>query len=601
MIRPRLRLYVCASAVAVSLGGAVLTQAAGPGEFISNLWNRKPAPKKEVVRNLNPFKWLNRGKSDSTVRRVKVSDGGQSVVSQRPELVSDPFLTERLERPNAPATSGSKGVIVRPQTQQRPMTNQTVDLEPALRNRKSRGSADSVDRARATEEVAARASSRAATVVQQPLPEVRTAPQKTPGNGKFVNGFDSEFQKLFKEVIEESRQSKAKATTPRLPDQVVADFKPPGAPSLPEVVTTNPDDLRKDFAEFAQERKNSEVDQLIEASRRQMDSSILARRAADDRRSRQSTPGQADSGGSVSERSVSERSVSGRPVSGPTNNSQIGLSAVSHSDSNDAATSSTSESRYPPQTVTQLVVPSSMVPERQLFSTSDQWMNRGDLQRQAAADNAPAPDLQPVVRVIPGHRGAGVVIESGQWSPLQPRVSSNVAPTRSVPDTSQFRRLSFEGADASPQSGAVQVISDGSEGQATLSTNSPHAGQSTMMIPESSGDVALSVPSSLTADTDSVDELAMIIPDSRTGQSLDAAKLGAAFDAAPAPPRISEPVFEWPDETEVAADAASGGFSWGATMFFLTLVGGAIGLFFRRKAQGGAFGITGTGTESEIS
>ena len=41
----------------------------------------------------------------------------------------------------------------------------------------------------------------------------------------------------------------------------------------------------------------------------------------------------------------------------------------------------------------------------------------------------------------------------------------------------------------------------------------------------------------------------MIIPDSRTGQSLDAANLGAAFATAPAPPQISEFDFDWPDET----------------------------------------------------
>ncbi|MFT5324080.1 MAG: hypothetical protein ACI8P0_001940 [Planctomycetaceae bacterium] len=596
MIRPRLRLYVCASAVAVTLSGAVLTQAAGPGEFISNLWNRKPAPKKEVARSLNPFKWLSREKSDSTVRRVEVSDGGESVVSQRPELVRDPFLTERLPRTDTPGAPGSKGVIVRPQPRQRPVTNQTVDLESALRERKSSGSADNVGRRGIAGAPTADASNRATAVAQQPLPEVKTAPQRPTGNGQFVNGFDSEFQKLFKEVIEESRQSKAKAATPRLPDEAVADFKPPGAASLPEVVTTDTDYLKNDFAEIAKERGSSNVDQLIEQSRRQMDSSLLARRASDDRSSRQSTPG----------RSVSE----------PANDSSTGLSAVSHSDSNSGAATTSpvattgSESQFmlqmlpdrtPPQTVNDLVVPSSKVPERQLFTDSDGWMNRGDLERPAAPQNAPAPDLQPVVRVVPGHRGAGVVIESGQWSPVQPRVSSNVAPARSVPDTSQFRRLSFEGANASAPGGAVQAISDGSQDQASLSTNSPHAGQSTMMIPASSDDTVSSVPSSLTADTDSSDELAMIIPDSRTGQSLDAAKLGAAFDAAPAPPRISEPVFEWPDETEVAAEAASGGFSWGATLFFLTLVGGSIGLFFRRKAQDGVFGITGTGTESEIS
>ena len=111
MIRPRLRLYVCASTVAVTLGGAVLTQAAGPGEFISRLWKRDPAPQKEEAHSLNPFKFLRRENSDSTVRRIKVSDGGRSVVSQRPKLVNDPFLTERAPLASTPAASGSKGII----------------------------------------------------------------------------------------------------------------------------------------------------------------------------------------------------------------------------------------------------------------------------------------------------------------------------------------------------------------------------------------------------------------------------------------------------------------------------------------------------------
>ena len=93
----------------------------------------------------------------------------------------------------------------------------------------------------------------------------------------------------------------------------------------------------------------------------------------------------------------------------------------------------------------------------------------------------------------------------------------------------------------------------------------------------------------------------MIIPDSRTGQSLDAANLGAAFATAPAPPQISEFDFDWPDETELAAETPNSGFSWGATMFFLAIAGGVIGLFIRRKAQGSTFGVTGTGTRSEIS
>lgn len=595
MIRPRLRLYVCASTVAVSLGGAVLTQAAGPGEFISKLWKRDPAPKKEDAPSLNPFKFLRRESSDSTVRHVKVSDGGRSVISQRPELANDPFLIERLPQTNTPTEPGSKGVIVRPQPRQSLANTQQRDPGPTATERNSQEAASNVNRTRYTNSATAGVSNRAAEVAQQSLPEMNTVDASPTGNEQFVNGFDSEFQKLFKEVIEESRQSKVSAPTPRLPDEVVADFAPTSAAALPEVITSDADDLKKDLAEFAQERNRIGIDDQIRESRNQMESSVLARRANGDRRS--------------------QPSDAGRPVSQQDNTPQTSVSALAHSDSERTTTTTLPDSgagfiphtlpdRLPPQTVNQLVVPSSMVPERRMFTTSDGWMNRGELQRQAAAENAPPADLQPVVRVVPGHRGAGVVIETGQWSPIQPRVSSNVAPARSVPDTSQFRRLSFNGVDASTNDGAIQAIGNGSPNGDDLSTNSPHVGQysgsSALIIPTMS-DMTSTAPPALTTSTDSGEELAMIIPDSRTGQSLDAAELGAAFATAPAPPQSGESGFEWPDETEVAAEASSGGFAWGATVFFLAIAGGVIGLFFRRKAQDSAFGTTGTGTRSEIS
>ena len=608
MIRPRLRLYVCASAVAVTLGGAVLTQAAGPGEFISRLWKRDPAPKKEEAPSLNPFGFLRRDNSESTARSVKVSDGGRSVVSQRPELVSDPFLAERLPQANTPTASGNKGIIVRPEPRQSPATTQTVERDPSATKRNSRYAASNADFPQLPDSSSTRATSRAVADAQRSLPE-RTAGASPPaGNNQFVNDFDSEFQKLFKEVIEESRQSKALAATPRLPDEVVADFAPAGAASLPEVVTSDAEALKKDFAEFAQERSRTEIDSLIRESRNQMESSALARRANSDRLLPPLSSGQL----------VSQQASNSQQGSQQGSNPTSSVSAVAHSDAvrtTTAASSPESEAgfipqvlpdRLPLQTSNELVVPSSMVPDGRLFTTSDGWLNRDESNHPAVAENAPHTELQPVVRVSPGHRGAGVIIESSQWSPIQPRVTSNVAPARSVPDTSQFRRLSFEGVDASSSSGAVQAIGNESPNRSSLSTSTRHNGQysdnSVLILPAMS-DTTSTTPSASTSTTSTADgsELAMIIPDSRTGQSLDAANLGAAFATAPAPPQISEFDFDWPDETELAAETPNSGFSWGATMFFLAIAGGVIGLFISRKAQGSTFGVTGTGTRSEIS
>jgi hypothetical protein len=600
MIKPRLRLYVCASAVAVTLGGAVLTQAAGPGEFISRLWNRDPAPKKEVTSGFSPFSWIRRDKAEASARRIRVSDHGRHVVSERPSLASDPFLNDH--RPiGTPQTDGtrqpsrdSNRIIVRPEPRQKQATTQSVDRRPHASGRGYYQQADGAARSRIADATPDQTSSRAAQVAQS-LQDVQTATanqtqkRPSPGNGQFVNGFENDFQKLFKEVIEESRQSKTSTATPRLPEDAVADFAPPGAARLPEVATTQTDELRKDFAEFAQERSGADVDSLIRESRSQLESSVLARQA---------------------DRDVGATNVAGASHSNP-NLTAPELGTTSRSEVSDNGSDVTPQ-RLPdrvPQNVNQLIVPNSIVPEGRLFTTSENWMNRGELERQAAVENASDPDLQPVIRVVPGDRGAGVVIESSQWSPIQPRVSSNVAPVRSVPDTSQFRHLSFEGGEASVENGTVLAIGDGVQHQSEPSTNIPHGGQhsahSAFMVPamteHARTDHAATDPPAMTIGREAGEDMAMIIPDSRSGKSLDAAELGAALAAAPAPPKTSPSVFTWPDESEVAAESPDGGFSWGATFFFLALTGGAIGLFFRRKAQSGVFVTTGTDRESEIS
>lgn len=594
MIKPRLRLYVCASAVAVTLGGSVLTQAAGPREFISKLWNREPTPKKEVASGFSPFNWLRREETNASADRIRISDHGRRVVSERPSLVIDPFLNE--QRPDTtprtttagPPTPGSKGVIVRPQTRRQPVA--TLDLDPPATRQTLSQPSNATGRTQMAASAPGSSTNRTATAAQQSLPEVSSAPAPAAGNGNFVDGFDRKFQKLFEEVIEESRQNKANTTTPRLPDRAVVDFEQSGAEALPEASTSTQDRSKKDLADFAQERSQPGLTDLIEDSRSQMESSLLARRAANHR-----GPQHSSAGLSFPQQSDQE---------------QAGVAAVSHSDSRHAQSvrPANSDSGFMPQmlpdrvpqTVNPLIVPSSIVPERRMFTTSDGWMNRGELERQHAADSGSPPDLQPVVRVVPGRRGAGVKLETGQRSPIQPRVSSNVAPARSVPDTSRFRRLSFEGSAAYEQSGsAVQTIGDGSSNQSSNNRNSEVSDQSPLMIPSASSSGSF-VPSDSGSNAASDDMAMMIIPDSRTGQSLDAAELGAALAVVPAPPESDQPVFEWPDEAEIAAETSHEGFSWRATLLFLAMAGGAIGLFFRRKAQGGALVITTTGSEPEI-
>jgi hypothetical protein len=589
MIRPRLRLYVCASAIVVTLGGAVLTQAAGPGAFISRLWKRDPAPKKEMTSGFSPFKWLRRDKSNSSISHVEISDSGRRVISERPQLVIDPFLNEQA--PTAPRVSQakkpvSKDVIDRQQSRKNNATNHTVDLSRPVASQRPYRPSDGVERTRVTDFAQDTSEQRISREAKQTLPDFPTAPapqsrnMKPPENHKFVSGFDREFQKLFKEVIEETRQSKGSVATPRLPDEATTDAASTGTARLPETATSQTDALRKDFADFAQQRSGAEVDKLIRESRNQINSSVLARQAA---------------------RDWGTTNVAGTSYTDP-NAAAPKLEATVDSDVSGSVSMPHRLPDQVPQSVNQLIVPSSMVPERQIFTTSDGRMNRGELGRQAFAETAP--NLQPVVRVVPEDRGTGVVIESGQGTLIQPRVSSNVAPARSVPDTSQFRRLSFEGADTSAETGAVQAIGDSIQHPATRSTIRSHAGHNTdhsvFMIPAVS-DEAPTVPPELTVVNQSGEEIAMIIPDSRPGQSFAAAEVGAAQASAPAQRPTSQLAFEWPDELEIADKPSSGGYPWKTTACFLALTGGAIGLFFRRKAQGSAFITTGTGTETEIS
>ena len=591
MIRPRLRLYVYASAIVVSLGGAVLTQAAGPGTFISRLWKREPALKKEVASGFSPFKWLRRDKSNSSVSRVKIFDSGRRVVSERPQLVSDPFLTEQA--PTAPRITQakkpvSKGVMVRQQSLKKNVTTHTVDLSRPVTSQRPHRPSDGVGRTRVTDFAQDTSQKRVSRVAQQTLPDspAEPAPQsrnvKQPANQKFVSGFDSEFQKLFKEVIEESRQSKGSTTTPRLPDEATIDAASTRTARLPEAAISQTDALRKDFSNFAQQRSGAEVHKLIRESQNQIKSSVLARQAARDWRT---------------------TNVGGTAYTNP-NPAAPALEATVDSDVSGSVSMPQRLPDQVPQSVNQLIVPSSMVPERRIFTTSDSWMNRSEMERQASAETARHPDLKPVVRVVPGDHGTGVVIESGQRSLIQPRVSSNVAPTRSVPDTSLFRRLSFEGADTSDETGAVQAIGDSIQHPSTPGTNAPHDSQhsnhSVFMIPVMSDEAPIAAPEQ-TVVKNSGEEIAMIIPNSRTGQSLDAAKVGAALASIPAQRQKSQLAFEWPDESEVADKPSNRGYPWKTTAFFLALTGVAIGLFFRRKAQGGIFITTGTGTETEIS
>lgn len=535
MIKPRLRLYVCASAVAVALGGNVLTQAAGPREFLSRLWNREPVTNKQQDESssLNPFRWF-RKSSDRAV--VKVSDGGRSVTSERPDLVADPFLAEGGPNLNPPLSESSRRVIVRPRPSQRTY-NQA--------NRTPKGKTEA-RRVVANLERSTPAPRRSPRITTTPTRQV-AASQPAQGSN-FVDGFDGEFQKLVQEVVDESREKK-ETGPPNLPDDLGAMSGSPASVQLTEAPSEDSEDPKWESAELPDKNAQSTVSNLIKESRQALDASVLAGNAS----SQAGSPG-----------------IEFRPEMLPDQS----------------------------PTDSELIVPSSVVPERSLFTTSDNWLNRGRADFQAAMKQTDDAKLQPIVRVVPGSRGRGVVIESGQWSPIRPRVSSNVAPARSVPDTSQFKRMSFEGAESSTDSETVLALANENQTN-NLKPEKPDAAaeQASPLLPP------MIVGASTTADeTSSNDFPMMMIPDGRTGKSVEAISSVAEKPVAPAPPQTKPNAFQmdWPDESEIAPAPESSGFPWMAGAFF-ALIAGAASLFFRSNRQGRAFGVTGTPTETENS
>lgn len=598
MIKPRLRLYVCASAVAVTLGGSMLTHAAGPGEFISKLWKRDAVPRKEVKSGFSPFRWLKRSDSRSETGHVRFSDSGRTVVSERPELVVDPFLAEQQRSGSlvdqstsdsvsnsvaskSPVDSTSRKIIVRPEPRRRDQqlvsdrsrSTQTV-LAPRLPDH---------------EELASRSS--------EPLPELTSSsgpgrasvsdarPSSSVPQDGFVENFDGEFQRLFREVIEESRQQKERLSSPKLPDGVASGSGELVSEAPVSDTTSIPERPQRDDSPAISSRSRESLDDLIRQSRSQMESSVLARRADP------LTPVRNDG-----------ESADRQDSAGFTQNS---VSAVSHSASRfpvgEARRQLESDLKPRPlpdrgtQTDHQLIVPSDQVPDGRLFNPVTTRIHAVEESKVVGVPQNTSPALQPVVRVIPGDRGNGVVIDTGRSTSTRPRVSSNVAPFRSVPDTSQFRRLSFEGSSPDAADGGIQAISDVSASQAA-----PHSGEAT-----NSGSAFFPGEASRTESSPGEGQATgdiplMMIPDS-SSSSMDAAELGASLAAVPGPPGPERIEFEWPDESEIGPVESAQKGGWGFPLFCLSIVSAAVFVFFRRKSQAGAIGMIGTGAESEIS
>ena len=135
--------------------------------------------------------------------------------------------------------------------------------------------------------------------------------------------------------------------------------------------------------------------------------------------------------------------------------------------------------------------------------------------------------------IVPGRAGSGVVIDGQQYSVVRPKVTSNAAPSLSVPDNSTFRRLSYE-RRADDLAGQVERLADaGSTEPALIAPGEP--------LPQADAPVE---PSQIEASPQAAADVAA------TGSPID-----------------------WPDEADLApVKPKSGGTSWGFIIFCLALL-----------------------------
>lgn len=614
MIRPRFRRLVCTSVAAASLaGGAVFTQAAGPGELLSRLWKREPAPAVKKESGSRLFRWFRRGGNEAAPGRVRISDGGNRVTSNRPELVQDPFLAapgpgviasqKYQESGRAPRSVQSDRVQSGGRLPEAAISSSGYSGNGQRATKAlSESSQQKVSRTVAQGQQNQRSASTATSVAERPVP--------AGDNTRFAPGFDAEFQKLVNSVLSESPTEHGKEqqnAAPRLPGRSdlaasadsAATEHSEGSPQLQigtfqssdadvaEAAVDSKESQRDDFAKFAQELKQRPVGDLIEESRREMDSSPLARRAS----------------GELSVSSQLARTASQQP-----HVSQNGVSAASHSGVGQGDQDEVSLARggHAPQRLPDvgrpsgsgLIVSTTDVPKQRLYTSSEAWLNRSQMrhssqQEGSARSGRAAGSGSAYMEVVPGLPGGGVIIDSGHSSTSRPRVTSNGAPSRSVPDTTRFRRLAFQGVVEGEHDSAVLALAE-KPAPSGLPSAAGRSDTSVAAIPAFGSNP-------LEARSGSADMSPMlIIPDGRTGDSVEIATERSPFDVAAAPP--AEPAtIPWPDEAEIAPVQEGGGGSWTIAAICLALLGAGIGLLVRRKSHADTIIPIGSGSEVENS
>jgi hypothetical protein len=629
MNRKQLRRAICGSAILLTLGGGLLSQASGEG-FISRLWDKRP---KLSESRLNPRNWFGDDSSD------KVADADlKPVVSVRPELNRNPFGGE----PSFEDTGGAKtaaapaGQTVAATSQQK----QQAATEPAAKQMPEQASTAAGENSTLPVIAPAKTHAQATARTEQPAPSIdsifhRPSPEmieqarrrklggsvaakpdaETRSDAQVANneaagtGVTSEgdaaagkspqrntLMQMFVEARQEPKVAEPAAKPVAKPaaepvagrvalgslaggeaeistnkghvrledsgqvesrqepvaeptvsesdaafNQLLAQIKGTAsesgsstvsslaAPRLPDGLSVNSSaesaasaaaDAQAEPTDAASPKARSQsIDEMIARTRAEMNATALARQAE---RERESVVG----GGAVETRvdqvSVSQLGGGGSETATPLMIPQ-GLNPGSFRTYGEATAADRSSQSFPTAIRRE---ESRSIDASNPQAASESGLSRIEQAARSAQQRASGP------AIVPGQAGSGVVIDGKQYSVVRPKVTSNAAPSLSVPDNSTFRRLSYE-RRADDLAGQVERLADAGSTEPTLiAPGEP--------LPQAD---APAEPTQNEAST----------------QAATVATTGSQID--------------WPDEADLAPmKPKSGGTSWGFIIFCLTLL-----------------------------
>lgn len=332
-----------------------------------------------------------------------------------------------------------------------------------------------------------------------------------------VSESDAAFNQLLAQIkgaaSETGSSTVSSPAAPRLPDGLsVTSAAESGASAVA--------DAQAEPADAASpEARSQSIDEMIARTRAEMNATALARQAE---RERESVVGSGDVETRVDQVSVSQLGVGSSEAAAPLMIPQ-GLNPGSFRTYGEATTADRSSQSFP-------------------TAIRRDEAETGDVLNQQAAPQSGLSRIEQAARsaqqrtsgpaIVPGQAGSGVVIDGKQYSVVRPKVTSNAAPSLSVPDNSTFRRLSYE-RRADDLAGQVERLADAGSTEPILITPGESLPQADAPAERTQGDAST--------------------------QAAAVATTGSPID--------------WPDEADLApVKPKSGGTSWGFIIFCLALL-----------------------------